>query len=67
MNSAYSDMWLVVKWFFTDFLITIITMPLGILKDTLDMIGISWKIVCLIAAIAGIIAKLIIRYIKRML
>lgn len=67
MNNVYSDMWLVIKWFFTDFFITVITMPLGILKDTLDMIGISWKIACLIAAIAGIIAKLIIRYIKRIL
>ncbi len=51
MKEDFYQIWMVVKWFFTDFCLQLATAPLGILKDTIDTIGLSWKIVCLLGSI----------------
>ena len=62
--NTYNEIWLGVKWFFGDFCIQVITAPLGILKDALDIYGISWKLFCLGISLAGALIALIVRYIK---
>lgn len=56
MNNTYANIWLEVKWFFTDFCVQVATAALGPLKDAFDAIGLIPKI---IGAIIGIISLLI--------
>lgn len=65
--NIYSDIWLGFKWFFCDFCIQMLTAPFGILKDVLDICGLSWRIFCLGIGFAGTAIALIIRYIKNRL
>ena len=58
MNCAYSDMWLTVKWFFTDFCVQVATATLGPLKDAFDAIGLIPEIIVTIASIIGLFIAL---------
>lgn len=58
MNSAYSDMWLVIKWFFTDFCVQVATAALGPLKDAFDAIGLIPKIFVTIISVIGLLVAL---------
>ncbi len=58
MNNPYYDIWLIVKWFFTDFCVKIVTAPLGPLKDALDAIGLIPKIIAAILGITGLLIAL---------
>ena len=61
---VYSNIWIAIKWLFGDFFIRILTAPIGILKDALDIYEISWQIVCLGLSLAGVGISLIVKYIK---
>lgn len=58
MNSVYSDIWLVVKWFFTDFCVQVATAALGPLKDAFDAIELIPKIIVTIVSVIGLLVAL---------
>ncbi len=62
---VFLQIWMVVKWFFTDFFLQVITAPMGILKDLTDTIGLSWKIICLLGSILLLVVTCLIKYIKK--
>ena len=63
-NSVYYQIWIFIKWFFSDFCIQALSVPLGPLKDILDVLQISWQLVCLGISLLGIAIGFIIKYIK---